>query len=223
MSGLWYAGEREDTPFRSYSLPGQDAKLFAYRGVLLPERVILSLCDYTGVWSEPYEEAGYCVIRWDLRCGQDIRLMPLPKYRVRGILTAPPCDHLAGSGARWWSSKGEEALLDGLSVVDASLRFVAMLRPEWWVLENPVGRLATYLGEPTHIFNPCDYGGYPGGEQDNYTKKTCLWGNFRIPEPKPIPPTDGSRMHRLPPSEDRKTLRSTTPKGFAQAFFLFNP
>jgi hypothetical protein len=28
-------------------------------------RVILSICDFTGVWSDPYRRAGYRVVQWD--------------------------------------------------------------------------------------------------------------------------------------------------------------
>ena len=71
------------------------------------------------------------------------------------ILAAPPCDHLAGSGARWWAEKGEGALLEALAVVDACLRAVAIYRPRVWALENPSGRLSRYLGPPVGTFNPC--------------------------------------------------------------------
>lgn len=91
-----------------------------------------------------------------------------------------------------------------------------MTRPVWWALENPVGRLRTYLGDPTLIFNPCDFG-------DPYTKKTLLWGNFTLPKYNRVAPTEGSKMHRLGPSPERARLRSMTPQGFANAFFEANP
>ena len=178
------------------------------------DKIILDLCGGTGAWSEPYRKAGY-----------DVRVITLPKYDIRlykpphtvyGILAAPPCEHLAGSGARWWKQKGEKALLEALSIVDACLRIIAISRPEFWALENPVGRLVHYLGQPAMYFNPCDYG-------DPYTKKTCLWGWFKYPPKNPIVPIEGSKIHRYPPSPDRKKLRSITPSGFAQAFYEANP
>ena len=39
----------------------------------------------------------------------------------------------------------------------------------------------------------------------------------------PVAATAGSKMWRLPPSEDRAALRSVTPAGFARAFFEANP
>jgi len=186
-------------------------------------QTILSLCDRTGNWSRPYEEAGYPVIRVDLQgdAPRDVRLMERIDEPIHGILAAPPCDHFAASGARWWEGKGNQAVLEGLSVVDACLRAVAIYRPLWWALENPVGRLRRFLGEPKFSFQPCDFG-------DPYTKKTLLWGNFTPPVPlvsatarNAVEPTSGSKMHRM--SSAWKNQRSETPTGFARAFFESNP
>jgi hypothetical protein len=186
-------------------------------------KIILSLCDYTGNWCKPYRDAGYTVLQHDLKHGIDIRLLEMPRLPVHGILAAPPCTVFASSGARWTRSDAE--MLEGLSIVDACLRMVAMLQPDFWALENPVGKLSHYLGKPAWIFNPCDYGRYPKGSGDSYTKKTCLWGKFNRPKPLPVPPTDGSKMHRCygGNSVRTKTLRSATPMGFAEAFFFYNP
>lgn len=179
-------------------------------------RNILSLFDYTGSWSKPYRDAGYNVVQIDIKHSQDVRLLtvadlPMP---VHGILAAPPCDHFASSGAAWWESKGNEKLLEGLALVDATLRIIQVAKPQWWVLENPVGRLMHYIGNPVMYFQPCDYG-------DPYTKKTGLWGEFNPDLPaNPVDPVEGSKMHTNIRS---KTNRSITPEGFAQAFFEANP
>jgi len=176
-------------------------------------KIILDLCGGTGAWSRPYANAGY-----------DVRIVTLPKRDVRyyqppkhvyGVLAAPPCTHLASSGARWWAEKGNDVLLDALSIVDACLRIVLITKPKWWALENPVGRLVRYLGKPKMYFDPCDYG-------DPYTKRTCLWGDFNMPMKKPVEPVLGSKIHLMPPFKDRAILRSITPPGFAQAFFEAN-
>jgi hypothetical protein len=180
---------------------------------LLRPQLILSLCDYTGVWSQPYVDADYEVVRVDLKHGGDVRLMELPDRPVHGILAAPPCTVFANSGARW--TRSDEEMRAGLSVVDACCRLILAARPVWWVLENPAGRLSRYLGPPRMTFQPNDYG-------DPYTKLTCLWGEFNTPQRTPVPAVEGSKMHRLGPSEDRAALRSVTPAGFAHAFFEAN-
>ncbi len=188
------------------------------RAVTRRTGIILSLCDLTGEWPRPYLEAGYDVMLVDLERGLDVRLLEVRDLPpVHGVLAAPPCTHLAASGARWWKQKGETALLEGLAVVDACLRVIVAVRPNWWCLENPVGRLSRFLGPPVMTFQPCDYG-------DPYTKRTCLWGEFNTDLPRcPVEPTLGSRMHLLPPSADRARRRSITPAGFARAFFRANP
>lgn len=182
-----------------------------------PAKIILDLCGGTGSWSKPYRDAGYDVRIIDpLADGQDVRLAEHVRGPVHGILAAPPCTHLASSGARWWADKGEEALLEALSVADACLRIVALHRPVWWALENPVGRLRRFYGPPRLLFDPCDFG-------DPYTKRTCLWGSFATPVRTPVEPVEGSKMHRLGETKDRWKVRSATPQGFARAFFLANP
>jgi hypothetical protein len=203
--------------------------------------LILSLCDYTGRWSQPYRDAGYEVVQIDLKHGEDVRLLRRLEKPVHGILAAPPCTAFAGAGARWWKSKAAEGdlqLKEGLSIVDACLRIVMAHRDSvvWWVLENPVGRLKDFIGFHRMTFHPCDFGGYlPESEQEDeaYTKKTCLWGDFEIPEERPIAPIDWSKgglgntskMHALygGKSERTKEMRSMTPRGFSQAFFEANP
>ena len=176
-------------------------------------KIILDLCGGTGAWNKPYSDNNY-----------DVRNITLPEYDVRlyeppenvyGILAAPPCTHLAGSGARWWKEKGRGALLEALSIVDACMRIIIISKPKFWCLENPVGRLSRYLGKPKMYFNPCDY-------DDAYTKKTCLWGQFNIPVKTPVIPEKKSRIWYMPPSQERGNLRSITPLGFAKAFYEVN-
>ena len=187
-------------------------------------RTILSLCDYTGVWCKPYRDAGYNVIQIDLQYGDDVRLFEYPGD-VHGVIAQPPCTHFAGSGARWWKGKGEKALTEGLALVDACLRIIVTTNPKWWCLENPVGRLRKYIGAPTFIYQPYWYAGYADNpDEEAYTKRTCLWGDFNPPtDRKEIEPVLGSKMHLIPPSKERANLRSKTPEGFAKAFYLSNP
>lgn len=181
-------------------------------------RTILSLCDASGVWSRPYAEAGYDVRRFDLQDGTDIRHLEYPGP-VHGILAAPPCTVFSKAGL--WRERSPEELLEGLSVVDACLRLVAVCRPSWWALENPAGRLRRYLGPPRFRFDPCDYG-------DPWTKGTYLWGVFAEPMPdglwvgaRSVHPSQGDRTTRLTGTD--KAQRSKTPEGFARAFFACNP
>ena len=185
---------------------------------------ILSLCDYTGTWCQPYREreSEYDVIQIDIKHGDDIRLFEYPG-KCHGIIAQPPCTHFAGSGARWWDQKGEGAIIEGMQIVDACLRFVAACDPEWWVLENPVGRLYRWIGDHQGTFQPHEYAGYADDpESEAYTKRTCLYGDFTWPEKKDVGNQLGSKMHAIPPGPDRAEKRSLTPQGFARAFFQAN-
>ena len=206
--------------------------------LFVEDKIILDLCGGTGSWSKPYKEAGYDVrvidpqewIEDDFGTG-DVRLFKKPKEKIYGILSAPPCTHFSGSGARHWKNKGAEPLIEGLSVVDACLRIVFITNPTFWVLENPVGRLKHYIGDAKCTFQPYQYG-------DAYSKRTCLWGDFNMPEPTAIVEPDmdefvskkgeikkmSSNYYdalKLPKNE-RSRLRSMTSPGFAQAFYKEN-
>ena len=195
-------------------------------------RTILSLCDWSGRWSQPYRDAGYNVIQVDKKkdAALDVRLIEKLNTRVHGILMAPPCTEFAVSGARHWKGKEEntpEKLTNNIALVDACLRAALIYRPDWWVLENPVGRLKRYIGAAEYWFDPCEYAGWlPKDEQydEQYTKRTGLWGSFTIPEKKDLPSVQGSKMHAKygGKSERTKELRSMTPRGFALAFFNAN-
>ena len=174
------------------------------------ERVILDLCGGTGAWSKPYADAGYDVRLVTLP--EDVRLTQMTE-KVHGVMCAPPCTVFASSGARWPRSKQD--YIDALSVVDACLRVVTVCSPEWWVLENPIGKLVRWLGKPKMYFQPWEYG-------DPYTKRTALWGRFNKPVKTPVEPIEGGKIHRMAPGPDRAKNRSITPPGFAKAFMEAN-
>ena len=197
--------------------------------------VVLSLFDKTGTMVKPWLEAGYRCHIVDIQhpkgshtngllttTGADLTTWMPPLGRYILCMAFPPCTHLAVSGARWFREKGLAALIEGLTLVER-----ARVLCEWtlapWAIENPASTLSTYWREPDHTFNPCDFGGYVDGG-DAYTKRTCLWAGagFVMPEPKPVPPLDGSKMHRLPPGPERANLRSATPEGFARAVYQYN-
>jgi hypothetical protein len=193
------------------------------------DKTIFSLFDLTGVWSQPYVDAGYNVIQIDLQTGHDIRDFSVEYITenwpditdVYGILIAAPCTDFASSGARWFAKKDEDGRTEASKeLVFQALRTVEYFRPQMWVLENPVGRIESLTGLPKarYSFDPNDFG-------DPYTKKTQLWGKFNTDLPvAPVEPTEGSKMHSKygGGSLRTKNARSETPEGFAYAFFMAN-
>lgn len=178
-------------------------------------KIILDLCGGTGSWSQPYKEAGYDV-RVITLPDNDVRLFKKPKEKIYGILAAPVCTMFAVSGNRW--KRTDDDYREALALVDACLRIIQVSKPEWWALENPVGTLHQWIGQPSFRFDPCDFG-------DPYTKKTCLWGEFNKPKKQRVEPVEGSKLWRTLGGKSARTkeLRSITPPGFAKAFFEANP
>lgn len=199
---------------------------------------LLSVFDLTGNWSQPYIDAGWRVLRWD----KQIEGCVLENFsyihmlieeetggKIDGLLAAPPCTAYSASGARWWPEKDKKTssyspfasfteYMVALTLI--ILHAVDVFNPDFWALENPVGRIESLVPELKKYrlmtFQPCDYG-------DPYTKKTVLYGQFNPDLPRAVvTPVLGSKMRDIPPGSNRKNIRSETPQGFADAFFRAN-
>lgn len=209
------------------------------------KKTLLSLFDFSGTWSEPYALAGWDVYRVDIKNGDDVfdvmdRVIKASidgGFRVNGLLAAPPCTDFSSSGAQYWGAKKSQPaqymnewtglkfdstteLSTGL--VLATLFIIELTQPDFWAIENPVGRLNTLVPELVpfgpRYFQPHQYG-------DPYTKKTGLWGTFNMPKiTQPALNLFGTSeiMKYGGKSAKTKEMRSITPKGFAQAFYNFN-
>ena len=200
-------------------------------------KTLLSLFDFTGNWAYPYQQAGWNVIIWDIKhtcdmysqfsdvmdaCTDYFYENIFDNYgTVDGILAAVPCTDFAGSGARWWAEKDRNGSTEkSLELVYQTMRIVDLCMPDFWAIENPVGRLSRLvpeLGKPRY-FQPYHYG-------EPYTKRTGLWGEFNFPEPTNIvEPIEGSKMWAKygGRSDKTKEARSETPMGFAYAFYEAN-
>lgn len=198
------------------------------------------LCDLTGRMAEPWAAASircYCVdiqhsIRNDRIEGNihfvwgDVRSWtpPIGIQPIFGV-SFTDCTNVAGSGARDFKKKRGYLLRDALEQFEAARQCF-----EWagipYMQENSVGVLSSvpHIGKPDYYFSPEDYTGWC--LEDNYTKKTCIWGgNGFVMPPKNkalgLPPPD-DRIHKAPPSDDRADFRSATPRGFARAVFHAN-
>ena len=191
------------------------------------DKTILSFFDVSGEWSAPWREAGYNVIQFDLQTGQDALEFSVEHFfeewefgEVYGILAACPCTDFSSSGAQYWPAKDADGRTEmSVELVRQTLRAVELFDPEFWVIENPVGRIQKMcdLNDPTLTFQPHHYG-------DPYTKKTMLWGNFDAQLPGcNVDPVEGSKILKTGGKSARtKNIRSKTPEGFSLAFFLAN-
>lgn len=206
------------------------------------KEVAIFLCDKTGNMALPWAQAGvdcYCIdIQHSIRKSKtesvgkgsityqwgDCRSwLPPANSKIIFMASFPPCTDLTVAGARDFEMKAGYRLSDAIELFDAC-QLASAYSQAPYLIENPVGRLSSHKRKPDFTFDPCDYGGYLKGGGDRYTKKTCLWtgGGFVMPQKKWLKPTEGSKMHKMPPSDDRADLRSATPMGFANAVFIAN-
>ncbi len=203
---------------------------------------LLSLCDYSGSWSDPYLQNGWNVTRVDMgypagvtRLSENLTVIgvdilqwwPPLGMAAHAILAAPPCTCFSRAGSRWWprmDSSGETEM-----AIQVFLRCYAicLTARNWWALENPpgrFGRLIPGLPAPSWQFQPYEYG-------DPWTKQTYIWGTANKPEPRnqvEKPETrrtpNGRTQGRISMmSSSWKREREKTPPGFAMAFYEANP
>lgn len=122
------------------------------------------------------------------------------------MIAHPPCTRLCVSGARWfkdYQQEQQEAVEFFMKLINAHINRIAV--------ENPIGIMSTRFRKPDQIIQPWQFG---HGE----TKATCLWlKGLPVLIPTNVVSGRESRIHRLPPSEDRGKLRSLTFQGIADA------
>lgn len=208
--------------------------------------VVVSCFDLTCALLKPWSEAGYeChaidiqhppgktvegnITKWGMDvydwekmfCEEMAHLLP----RVVFAAFFPPCTDLAVSGARWFKTKEENSpgtRERAMKLVYWSDKMGKLLHCPFFI-ENPVSVIASEWRRPDFTFHPYEFGGYEGGANDGYTKKTCLWtgGGFALPEKKAIAldPKTHDRIWKMAPSPERQNLRSQTPEGFSRALF----
>ena len=205
-------------------------------------KVLISLFDYTGNASRPYREAGWRVIQVDKKKGWDIRdflykriiLDHMHNVPRIGLIAMIPCTAYALSGNRHKGSPArEEIFRESQELVEIVRQMVEFFEAykvlDFWMIEQPRTDIHTknpWIGKITERIHPWFFAGYdPIPDNSRYRKWTWLFGKFNKMIQKPLDPL----QHEFPgftslggKSEKTKELRSTTPLGFAYAFFEAN-
>lgn len=189
------------------------------------QALLISLCDCSGIWSEPYRLAGWDVVRVDLIHGLNV-LTYEPERQPDAVLAAPPCTCFCRPASRWWERQDQTGQTErDVRVFRACLRICGMAT-RFWALENPPGRhrkLIPELGSPSWQYQPWEYG-------DPWGKQTYIWGTaIKPPVTDPVTPAatrrtpNGHTQGRIAfMSSSWKRSREQTPSGFASAFYGSN-
>jgi len=173
---------------------------------------VLIACEFSGAVRDAFTAKGHDAISCDLLPSET------PGNHYQGnvfdiiddgfdlMIAHPPCTHLSVSGARWFKNKIEQQ--------KEALRFVTDLmncKIQKICIENPISIISSKIKKPDQIIQPWQFG---HGE----TKSTCLWlKNLPLLIPDNIVDGRESRIHKMPPSENRWKERSRTYKGIAWA------
>jgi hypothetical protein len=213
-------------------------------------KVMISMCDISGVMAEPWAEAGYVCLCIDIQ--NSIRATKYGRHKIKKIPDGGEIHYLWGDARSWKPSmfdkhfhqKYEIAFvacfpvctnLAGSGAQDWELKGLAMLT-DGLMLFNSCEQIADWSGAPYGIENPVgaitshhrkpDFYFHPWYYGDLYQKKTCLWtGNgFVMPKAHYITKPEGvtQKIWLAPPSDTRQDERSETPAGFARAVFESN-
>tara|TARA_R110000868_G_scaffold116082_2_gene309452 strand:- start:926 stop:1555 length:630 start_codon:yes stop_codon:yes gene_type:complete len=188
---------------------------------------VLVACEYSGTVRDAFLRRGHDAMSCDLLPTD----APGPHYHgdVRDVLgdgwdlliAHPPCQYLCSSGLHWNHKRPGRA-----AQTEQALDFVRLLMgtsiPRW-AIENSVGCIGTRIRPADQTIQPWQFG-------HDASKATCLWlHNLPLLVPTAeFPPrivngkrrwsnqTDGGQ-NKLPPSDDRWKIRSTTYQGIADA------
>jgi hypothetical protein len=124
------------------------------------------------------------------------------------MIAHPPCTDLAVSGARWFKEKKKNG--QQKKSIDFFMEFTKTKIPKVCI-ENPVGIMSSIYKKPTQIIQPY-YFGHPE------FKATCFWlkGLPRLNGTNILKPPNKddaewnswNRVHKCPPSANRKELRA---------------
>ena len=152
------------------------------------------------------------------------------------MIAHPPCTYLAVSGARWLYNKDGTKNEERHTNQSEALDFVRKLMAapiKYKAIENPISVISSEISRPTQIINPWQFG-------DEAQKSTCLW-LFNLPTLEPTKIVgkgefiefigNNGKLKRQPKwyfdalkqaktPEERRTLRSKTFDGIAQAMAL---
>lgn len=147
----------------------------------MKNQIVLSLCDYTGIFVKPWLDDGYTCILIDpqhKKTGKveenlytinktiEDALPALSKIirenKIAFVAGFPVCTDLAVSGAAHFESKRDKDMhfqAKAMQLVH-ECRLIGELSGAPYFFENPVSVISSIYRKPDYTFDPSDFGGY---------------------------------------------------------------
>lgn len=150
---------------------------------------VLDLFSGLNGWNQPFVDHGHKVLRidndpsFDADHYMDINdiattFIEADRFAPDVILASPPCNAFSTmTMGKMWTHDGlpkHPLAVQGLQNVVSTLKLIAMLAPDYWIIENPRARLRSLdilRGVPRRTITQCQYG-------HDRMKPTDLWGMF---------------------------------------------
>lgn len=192
---------------------------------------VVDLFSGLGGFSQAFVDRGHHVERYD----NDIKFKDIPFTILKDVMELTPvglegmdiilaspecrCFSVAADHHHWPKGIPTDETKEQIRIVKYIVKIIQEANPEYWILENPSGRMRRVLGKPSITTAWCAWG-------TPYKKPTDLWGklppiDWKIPiswEPNPSGGA-GNRMPNDPYPRD-PAKRALIPYEFSLAVCL---
>lgn len=192
---------------------------------------VIDLFSGLGGFSEAFLHRGHAVVRYDnderflhvqntiIKDVLDLTMQDLAGADV--VLASPPCRcfSVAADHYHWPNGRPTAETLEQIRLVEHTVKIIMNANPEYWILENPAGRMRNVLGKPAKHTAWCAWG-------TPYKKPTDLWGkippiDWRIPRKwEPNPSGGAGNRFRNDPYPRDPARRALIPYQFSLAVCL---
>jgi len=148
------------------------------------DRICLDLCAGLGGFSSAFEDAdGWETVTVEIEeefepdiCADVLDLRPADLPAADVVLASPPCTTFSRAcpAEKYWNPETKQPdhpkTQEHITLTHHVVGLIKAVSPDYWFLENPVGRMRWILGQPAGTVSYCQYG-------KDVMKPTDLWGD----------------------------------------------